>query len=186
MAYGTGAGVFSALPPSSRIGIINIDAHLDLRVAASRNSGTSFADLLSRGVAEGREVHYLCVGVAESANTAALFNRAKSYGASWMSDDDVRRSPRDSISALTSFVDRCDTIYLSIDMDALPSYEAPGVSAPASLGIPFESVLSIARHLGQSPKLCAVDIAELNPRFDSDSRTARLAARLIHTIIHAR
>lgn len=186
VAYGTGAGVFSSHLPSSRIGIINIDAHFDLRVAPARNSGTSFADLLARGVAEAREVHYLCVGVAESANTIALFNRAKSYGASWIVDCEVRRSSGDVVKAITSFVDRCDAIYLSVDMDALPSHEAPGVSAPASLGIPFETVFMIAKHLGQSPKLCAVDIAEVNPRFDVDNRTARLAARLVHTLIHAR
>lgn len=187
VAYGTGGGVFSASPLASRIGIINIDAHLDVRVAPSRNSGTSFADLLSRGVAEGREVHYLCVGIAESSNTTALFNRARNYGASWILDCDVRRSPDDVVKAISSFVDRCDVIYLSIDMDVLPSHEAPGVSAPASLGIPFETVLAISKHLlGQSSKVCAVDIAEYNPNFDIDTRTARLAARIIHTCIHAR
>jgi hypothetical protein len=31
-----------------------------------------------------------------------------------------------------------------------------------------------------SGKLAARDVAELNPRFDADNRTARAAARLIH------
>jgi formiminoglutamase len=186
VAYGTGGGVFAANPIATRIGIVNIDAHLDLRVGPARNSGTSFADLATRAVAERREVHYMCIGVAESSNTEALFNRARSHGASWIFDCDVRRSVDDAVKALLSFVDRCDAIYLSIDMDALPSHEAPGVSAPASLGIPFEVVLTLAKSLAQSEKMCAVDIAEVNPRLDIDNRTARLAARLIHTIIHAR
>ena len=31
-----------------------------------------------------------------------------------------------------------------------------------------------------------VDIAELNPNFDLDNRTAKLAARLIHEVVHAK
>ena len=68
----------------------------------------------------------------------------------------------------------------------MPASEAPGVSAPATLGVPFETVLRIVTTVAQHPKLRALDLAEVNPNSDIDNRTARLAARLIHSIIHGR
>jgi formiminoglutamase len=44
----------------------------------------------------------------------------------------------------------------------------------------------MAQEAAQSVKLLAIDIAEVNPRHDIDSRTARLAARIVHALIHVR
>jgi formiminoglutamase len=186
VAFGTAGGVLAARPLGAKVGLINIDAHFDLRAAPMRNSGTSFADLAARCTSEGREFRYLCIGISETSNTGALFERARSLGAQWITDEVVRASVQEVSSHVRAFVESCDDIYLSIDMDAMPAYEAPGVSAPAALGIPFETVLSVVRQVSESAKMRAVDIAEVNPRFDIDDRTARLAARLIHSLIHSR
>lgn len=73
-------------------------------------------------------------------------------------------------------------IHLSIDLDVLPAATAPGVSAPAAYGVPLETIAAICEFLAASQKLTVVDIAELNPAHDIDSRTARVAARLVDTI----
>ena len=181
VAFGTGSGVFETVDASRRIGVINLDAHLDVRQAPVRNSGTSFHDLFQL-----RTFEYLCIGVAQSSNTAALFERIRNTGGTWILDEDVRRDSEATMKAVAAFLDRCDDVYLSIDSDVMPSSEAPGVSAPATLGVPFETVLRIATTIAQHPKLRAADLAEVNPNFDIDNRTARLAARLIHSIIHMR
>lgn len=181
VAFGTGSGVFESVDASRTIGVINIDAHFDVRHAPTRNSGTSFRDL-----AQLRPFQYLCIGVAKSSNTAALFERVRNSGGAWILDEDVRRDTAGVLAAVGAFVERCDDLYLSLDIDALPASEAPGVSAPATLGVPFETVLSITNLVARSTKLRAIDLAEVNPRFDLDCRTARIAARLIHSIIHVR
>jgi formiminoglutamase len=186
VAFGTGSGVLAAYPAPTKIGIINIDAHLDLRTPPARNSGSSFADLAARCAEQKREFSYLCLGVSESSNSEALWNRAKSLHAKCFVDSFVRDSWAETRELCSNFIDCYDRVYLSIDMDVLPSYEAPGVSAPASLGVPFEKVLSLVEQVVESKKLSALDIAEVNPRFDSDHRTARLAAKIVHTVIHAR
>jgi formiminoglutamase len=186
VAFGTGSGVLAAHPEDTKIGIINIDAHLDLRTPPARNSGSSFADLAARCAEEKREFMYLCVGASESSNSEALWNRADSLHATCVVDVVVRGDWAQTREVCGRFIDSCDQIYLSIDMDVLPSHEAPGVSAPASLGIPFERVLLLVQDMVASKKVVALDIAEVNPRFDSDQRTARLAAKIIHTVIHAR
>jgi formiminoglutamase len=181
VAFGTGSGVFEGLDASRKVGIINIDAHFDVRQAPARNSGTPFLDL-----SKIRPFEYLCIGVARSGNTAALFERVKLMGGSWILDEGVRRDPSAALAAVQALIGRCDDLYLSIDMDVLPSADAPGVSAPATLGIATETLLLVAQEAAQSPKLLAIDIAEVNPRYDIDSRTARLAARIVHTLIHVR
>ena len=63
-----------------------------------------------------------------------------------------------------------------------------GVSAPSPLGISAEFIIEILHWLakGQAEykyEWKLVDIAEMNPEFDLDNRTAKVAARLIHEIV---
>ena len=76
-------------------------------------------------------------------------------------------------------------IHLSIDLDVLPAAQAPGVSAPAGLGVDLPIIRELAVTLAATGRLALVDVVELNPSFDLDSRTAKLAARLIDDIVTA-
>jgi formiminoglutamase len=62
---------------------------------------------------------------------------------------------------------------------------APGVSAPASLGVPLHIVEQLVEQVMQSRKVLAADLAELNPTYDEAGRTARAAARLAARIARA-
>ena len=75
-------------------------------------------------------------------------------------------------------LDAADDVYLTIDLDVLPAATAPGVSAPAALGVPLSVVEAMVQRVRSSGKLRAADIAEYNPSLDQDKRTARAAARL--------
>ena len=91
---------------------------------------------------------------------------------------------------LSHFIDQNDYLYLTIDIDVFPASTAPGVSAPAVRGVPFEIIEPIifdiltAKNPEGIPKLLLADMAEFNPNFDIDNQTARLAARLAWTIAH--
>ena len=56
--------------------------------------------------------------------------------------------------------------------------------APAALGVPLVTLLRIVEPLCRSGKLQAVELAEFNPQYDSDSQGARAAARLAWQIAH--
>lgn len=45
-------------------------------------------------------------------------------------------------------------------------------------GLPFETVEDVLEQVMMTQKVVAVDLVELNPRFDIDSRGARVAGRL--------
>lgn len=59
---------------------------------------------------------------------------------------------------------------------------APGVTSPASVGVPLSHIRAICLALARTGRLALVDVVELNPELDVDNCTARVAARLVHEI----
>lgn len=177
-AWGTFQGIVSA-KPNANLGIINFDAHFDLRADEPGNSGTPFYQMAKWCERCGQRFRYLCLGVAEPANTRALFARAGDLGARWLRDADLVPWSIDGVvEAVEDIARGTDELYLSIDLDVLPSAVMPAVSAPAARGVPLELVLSLAAWLTRNAKLAAVDVVEFNPAFDPTGGTARTAARL--------
>ena len=74
-------------------------------------------------------------------------------------------------------------LYLTVDMDVFDMRDAPGVSAPAIAGVDKHFMLKIFRMVMSSGKIAAFDIAETNPKYDSDNRTAKLAAYLLFLLV---
>jgi formiminoglutamase len=187
MAYGTFTGLADHLSKPGqlqpRIGIVNIDAHFDLRQAAQPNSGTSFLRIADFCRERAMPFDYCCLGIAEPSNTAALFDRASQLGVTCRTDEQLCASQlAHTLEILKAFTARVDYVYLTICLDVLPACVAPGVSAPAARGVPLEIVEALVDEVKRTGKLAVADVAELNPNFDVDSRTAKVAARLVYRI----
>ncbi|MCG9597315.1 formimidoylglutamase [Vibrio coralliilyticus] len=178
-------------PP--KIGIINFDAHFDLRAFESNNadvkpsSGTPFNQIYDYCQKHDWPFHYACLGVSRASNTQALFERAKELNVWFVEDKDLAHLNHIyHLTQLQHFIDNCDYIYLTIDLDVFPAATAPGVSAPAARGVSMDTLaLFLDRILHYKQKLVIADIAEYNPTYDVDSQTARLAARLCWDIANA-
>ena len=190
IAYGSFLGLWQALENTSEanatptIGIINFDAHLDIRQSDVATSGTPFRQIAEHLDAQGQPFHYCCIGVSRFSNTAALFDRAEQLGVQVISDEDCHYQPWDTLAErVKSFVDQVDIVYLTIDMDCLPASVVPGVSAPAAYGIELGFVERMVKTIMASGKVKIADIAEINPTFDIDSRSCKVAARLLATIV---
>lgn len=183
IAFGSFGGLARHLEKKEsrpRIGILNLDAHFDLRLAERASSGTPFRQIAEDCAARGWPFHYCCLGISEFANTQALFERAKTLGVRWMLDEDMSASRIDDVRAqVDAFLSEVDHVYFTICLDVLPAGVAPGVSAPAARGVTLDVVEPIADMIAVSGKLRLADIAELNPGRDIDQRTARVAARLL-------
>ncbi len=173
---------------SPRVGIINFDAHFDLRVFESQDpavnaqpsSGTPFNQIHHYCQQQGWEFNYSCLGVSAASNTKALFKRADDLGVWYVEDTQMHAGTlTKQLTQLQRFIDQNDVIYLTIDLDVFPAATAPGVSAPAAKGVSMDTFLPyFSLILNNHKKLKIADIAEYNPRFDIDGQTARLAARL--------
>ena len=194
IAYGSFLGLWQALENTSEaiistntaptIGIINFDAHLDIRQSDVATSGTPFRQIAEHLDVHGQPFHYCCIGVSRFSNTAALFDRAEQLGVQVISDEDCHYQPWDTLAErVKSFVDQVDIIYPTIDMDCFPASVVPGVSAPAAYGIELGFVERMVKTIMASGKVKIADIAEINPTFDIDSRSCKVAARLLATIV---
>ncbi|WP_392339565.1 formimidoylglutamase [Moritella marina] len=181
-----------------KVGIINFDAHFDLRTysaddsAFPTSSGTPFNQIAKHCQQLGWEFNYACLGVSRASNTQALFTLADELGVHYREDHQLASYLlAERIAELTTFIDKVDYLYLTIDIDVFSACTAPGVSAPAARGISLESVEALLQPIfnatnsaGQA-KLLVADLAEYNPNFDIDNQTARLAARLTWDISRA-
>lgn len=176
------------------IGIINFDAHFDLRVFSSDehdvvvpSSGTPFNQIAHYCHHKGWPFHYACLGVSPASNTRALFQRADELNTWYIEDHQfLADKTAKQLQQLHQFIAQCDFIYLTIDLDVFPAATAPGVSAPAGRGVSYHAIEPfIQTILLQQDKLILADIAEYNPKYDLDNQTARLAARLCWDIANS-
>lgn len=161
----------------ARWGVLNIDAHFDLRDDPVPSSGTPFLQAARAEAAAGREFRYAVVGISRANNARALFDTADSLGVAHLDDDACEPSAVRQFVA--DFLEVVDRVHLTIDLDAMPASVAPGVSAPAGFGISVDAVRAAVTTVVRAGKLGVLEVAELNVRFDVDSRTARTGARLI-------
>ncbi|MCG7305102.1 formimidoylglutamase [Pseudoglutamicibacter albus] len=166
------------------LGVLNLDAHFDLREAERPTSGTGFLQMYQAEAAAGRALHYGVVGISPASNTTTLFRQAKAMGAEFLLDTECGH--REEVTGfIRDFSSSVDYLYLTIDLDVLPAATAPGVSAPAAYGVDLPTVHAAALTAARTKKLVHLDVAELNPSLDVDNRTARTAARLIDEIVRA-
>jgi len=181
IAYGTFNGVKNAYAQDTKIGIINFDAHLDMR---PYEKGTSSGTMFKQIADENEEFHYLPIGIQSVGNTQRLFSVAKKYGVSFISFEDTINLKLEQLQkTIVDFSDKVDVVYLTFCMDAFDISDAPGVSAPSAIGIDKRLVLRLLPTIFSSKKVVAVDFAEVNPTYDIDDRTSRLVAYFIHYLI---
>jgi formiminoglutamase len=72
--------------------------------------------------------------------------------------------------------------HLSIDLDGFPMSIAPGVSAPAVMGVTPDIFLGLDK-VDSFSSLQSLGIYELAPKYDVNNFTARLAAKLAYLVL---
>ncbi len=166
--------------PDKKIGIINFDAHFDNRSVEPNvgpSSGTGFWQ-----IAQQETLHSLHIGIQRNSNTLQLFDSAHQLGMQYILADELFFENLPSLYIkVDDFLENVDFIYITICMDVFNAALAPGVSAAAYNGIFADAAfMHLYRHLLSSTKVRALDVAEVNPSFDIQNQTARLAASLVN------
>ena len=173
------SGIRNAFP-NKKIGIINLDAHFDNRepeAEVGASSGTGFWQ-----IAQEAPIHSLHIGIQRNSNTLKLFDVAHQLGMNYILADELFFENLPSVyERIDELVASVDVLYLTICMDVFNASIAPGVSAAAYNGIFADATfMHFYRHILRQDKLVALDVAEVNPTYDIQERTARLAASLIN------
>ena len=182
--YAAAAGVAAV---HGALGMINADAHLDVRTANPlRNSGTSFRMLIDEGCIHPE--NFVELGIQSYVNAGSHVRWLVAQGARIITLDEIRAAGLQAqlAAALRIATAGARPLYATLDIDGVRASEAPGVSAPLPDGFTGAELLEIAMTLGRRPEIVALDIVEVNPRFDRDNMTARLAAHAVVRFIRER
>ena len=181
----TALGDFLALAKSYKnIGIINLDAHFDLRMPNPQStSGTPFYEMAKYCEENKLTFNYMPIGIQELGNTTALFARAEKLNVNFILADEIHFNLNLTLDKIREYIAQFDAIYVSLDMDVFDVAYAPGVSATTINGLSPFQVKYILKVLMNSNKVKLFDLVEYNPQFDVDNSTSKLAAQMIYEIL---
>lgn len=163
--------VKAGLPTS----IFNLDAHTDVRplIHEKPHSGSPFRQALEHP--SGSAERYLVAGLQSHSVAAAHLQFIEEHGGKYHFRDET------NITSISGLFHRHESerLLATFDMDAVDQAYAPGVSAPCVNGLSPDLWLTAAYLAGKNEKVTSFDLSEVNPKYDRDGQTVRLAALTI-------
>jgi formiminoglutamase len=156
--------------------ILNMDAHADVRPLkdGKAHSGSPFRQALEH---PSKSCHsYSVFGLNPASVSAGHLRYVNKHGLAVYESDLKRSGVR---KWFESAAKEGTPVMATMDMDLVNQAGAPGVSAPNSSGITTRKWLRLAFELGRQPEVASFDLCEVNPEFDRDGQTVRLAALTI-------
>ena len=192
-AVGTWSGAADALRPSGALGLIWIDAHMDMHLPETSHSGAingmPVAALLGHGAPQLTSVaqsgaaidsRHLCLIGARSFEPEEIVF-AQRHGVRVIDMPEVReRGLKAVLADAHAIATRGTAGYgVSLDLDAFDPREAPGVGTPAPGGIHAADFMAPWNTLIKDAGCVGIEIVEYNPARDRAARTARLMQDLV-------
>jgi len=202
-AYGTIAGIKKA-HPKKRLGVIWVDAHADLHSPYTTPSGNMHGMTLAMACdldnleckindPKGETIEYweqiMNVGIPgakinpEDLVYISMRDMEKpenylinKYGIPNWTPEEVKRLGAAAVAReALKYLDHCDLIYVSFDVDSMDSRISVGTGTPVPNGLTVEEAKTLNVELAKSPKLCAWEICEVNPTLDTQNSMAENA-----------
>jgi len=169
------------------VGIIQIDAHLDLVDDSPSQGRYSQSSQIRRALELERVSPTRLVQIGlRGFNYPEYADYVRNQGITQFTALDVARLGAERVAreALARAGQDGAAIYVTLDIDALDPAVAPGAGHLEFGGLSVQDVSAMLRLF--APHVAAFDIAELNPLFDVHGMTANLAAKLLFDLIMTR
>lgn len=183
VSYPNGRAMAEVFGPEWWIGI-NIDAHLDVRIAPQRNSGTAFRQLLEEGHLIGSYLYE--AGYQTHLTSPVYYEYIRSKGVHRISLELLRSRAEADIELKEQirqkFIGHSSSLntFFSFDMDAVRMADAPGTSDPSPLGLRAGEFIQLVKYAASLANTRVIEFTGVNPRYDVDDRTAKLVAIGMH------
>jgi formimidoylglutamase len=182
LAYPHFSALIESAPHGERVGIVNIDAHFDVRpVKETFSSGTPFWRLLEKGDDRFRGRELVQIGALSQVNSLAHRRYLEDRGAGIIMFEDRRYRGHEAALhlSLDDLARRAKTLGVSFDMDAVRMSDARGVSAPSPIGLSGSEAIHACFAAGEHKRVRTLGIYEVAPPLD-DGSAVRLAALMCH------
>ena len=167
----------------TRVGLLTLDAHFDLRdTDGGLNNGNPVQALLDDGMPG---AHISQIGLAPFANTKKAHDKATRAGISVHTLSAC--TERGFVSLVRGELERlsrlCDTIYVDFDIDVIDRAQMPAAPGARPGGIAARDFFAAARVIAAHPKVRCVDLTEFDPSRDVGDIGALTAARWLAEIL---
>ena len=108
------------------------------------------------------------------------------YGMGFITTEEVKKAGAEKVAGeALKMLDHCDLIYVSFDVDSIDSRFSTGTGTPVPNGLTVEEAKTLNVELAKSPKVCAWEIAEVNPTLDTENRMAESAFEILEATAKA-
>ncbi len=165
-------GHFLAYADSRRsVSLLNRDAHPDIRPLrdGEGHSGSPFRQALEHPSEAATD--YTVAGLQPQSVAPEHLEYLRGKRASYFWSNEI-----DEVAVRGIYTGVVVPTMVSVDMDVVDQAFAPGVSAPNPRGINPGVLCEVGYQAGLSRFVDSFDVVEMNPLYDADGRTARLAA----------
>jgi arginase len=201
VAVGTVSGVSRALRAKRQsLGLIWIDAHADMNTPETSPSGNVHGMPLACCIGQGPPeltrlygyapkvdpAHAVLVGVREVDQLEKPHVRKSGVRAFTMRDIDERGLPDIMKEAIRIASEGTAGFHVSLDMDAVDPYEAPGVGTAVRGGITYREAHLAMELICDARRMTSMEVVEVNPVIDQANRTAMLAVELVMSALGKR
>ena len=206
-SYGTICGIKKA-NPKKRLGVIWIDAHADIHTPYTTPSGNMhgmtlamacdidnleckvndpkgetieyWEEIMNVGLPGAKiypeDIVYVSVRDLEKPENYLL----NKYGMGFITTEEVKKAGAvKAAEEALKMLDHCDLIYVSFDVDSIDSRISTGTGTPVPNGLTVEEAKTLNVELAKSTKVCAWEIAEVNPTLDTENRMAESAFEIL-------
>ncbi len=210
--HSSAAGTLAALKknyPNQRIGVVWIDAHADIHSPYTTPSGNmhgmpiaaalgldhldlaknevdaptqSYWNALKSHAFKPQDLIYIGVRDTEAEEEAVMAQ----LGLRNVTVQEIRQKGLENcLQEISESLAPCDLIYVSFDVDSIDPLETSyGTGTPVANGISFKEADTLLQFFSQDPRLCALEIVEVNPCLDDEkNKMAEQALFLIENII---
>lgn len=198
--------------PKSRLGVIWIDAHADLHSPFTTPTGNVHGMPVAASLGEDNipnrmnkpdketielwnklkkvggispklnysDLVYIAVRDVEPEETYLIKkNKVKTFTTNDVKKNGVEKIARDALA----YLNHCQLIYVSFDVDSMDSSISKGTGTPVRNGLTEKEAGSLCVRLIQNEKVCCFEIAEVNPTMDKLNVMAENTFEILQRVV---
>lgn len=184
VAFGAVKAAADRLAEGERLGLVQFDAHADLR-AAYEGFEYSHASVMYNCISRIPQIGRLCqIGIrdfcADEAELVANNGKISAFTGSSISESLFNGKNWNAVCEEISAV-LPEKIYISFDIDGLEPSMCPHTGTPVPGGLTFDMAVYLLRFLAGRKRIVGFDLCEVAPG-ENDEWDANVGARLLHKL----